>query len=165
MQENLVFLAGPVEGLDQADQPGAVERLGAARALEAELVNILEGEAHGPGQPSYDIFIRWKPLKDQPLGWKPDLNDGVRLNIRPFLLATDLGKKGAGILRAKPNIKWDKDRGKEPYRDKADFPWFWHDAEPPTDCEGSREFTSHRWNDVHFTLACKRSRGVPPRNS
>ena len=43
--------------------------------------------------------------------------DGVRMNIRPFL-AADIpgGKKGAGVLRAKPNIKWDKDCGKEPAR-------------------------------------------------
>lgn len=143
----------------KADKPGAAERLGAARALESELENILEGE------PPYDLFIRWKPLSEQPLGWNPDLNDGVRLNIRPFLSARDVGKKGAGILRVKPNIKWDMDCGKEPHRDQADFPWFWHDAEPPQDCEGGREFTGHRWNNVHLTLAYKRSRGVPPRNS
>ena len=40
---------------------------------------ILEGEA------PYDIFVRWKPLEEQPIGWEPDLNDGVRLNIRPFV--------------------------------------------------------------------------------
>jgi cell filamentation protein, protein adenylyltransferase len=73
----------------RADKPGAAERLGAARVLETEPVNILEGE------PPYDIFIRWKPLKEQPLGWQPDLNDGVRLNVRPFMLDKDVGKKGA----------------------------------------------------------------------
>ena len=135
----------------RADKPGAAERLGAAQALERELMKILEGE------PPYDLFIRWKPLKEQPLGWQPDLNDGVRLNIRPFMLARDLGKKGAGILRAKPNIKWDKDRGKEPQRDKADDPWFWHATEPPLGCPGGPEFTGNRWNDVHLTLARKRA--------
>ena len=29
------------------------------------------------------------------------------------------------MLRYKPNIKWDKDRGKEPERSKSEFPWFW----------------------------------------
>ncbi len=135
----------------RADTPGAAERLGAAQALEAELIKILEGE------PPYDLFIRWKPLKEQPLGWQPDLNDGVRLNIRPFLLAQDLGKKGAGILRAKPNIKWDKDRGKEPHRDKADYPWFWHPTEPTLDAPGGPEFTGNRWNSVHLTIARKRA--------
>jgi hypothetical protein len=134
----------------KADKPGAAERLGAAQALQAELVKILEGEA------PYDIFVRWKPLKAQAIGWHPDLNDGVRLNIRPFLTATDLGKKGAGILRSKPNIKWDKDRGKEPQRPKADYPWFWCEEEPGTDPEGAKEFTGNRWNDVYLTLAKKK---------
>ena len=26
-------------------------------------------------------------LAEQPIGWNPDLNDGVRLNIRPFMTA------------------------------------------------------------------------------
>src|SRR5207247_4935028 len=44
----------------KADKPGAAECLGAAKALQAELAKILEGE------PPYDIFVRWKPLKEQP---------------------------------------------------------------------------------------------------
>ena len=72
------------------------------------------------GEPPYDIFVRWKPLEEQPIGWNPDLNDGVRLNIRPFMTA--------GILRKNPNIKWTKDRGKEPERDQEQFPWFWEDG-------------------------------------
>ncbi len=135
----------------KADQPGAAERLGAARFLQTELANILEGE------PPYDLFIRWKPLHKQPLGWQPDLNDGVRLNIRPFLLARDVGKKGAGLLRAKPNIKWDKDRGREPQRDRADYPWFWAETEPPPNFQGGKHFTGHRWNNVHYSLAFKRA--------
>jgi hypothetical protein len=135
----------------KADKPGAAERLGAAQALQAELVKILEGEA------PYDIFIRWKPLKAQAIGWNPDLNDGVRLNIRPFLTAKDLGKRGAGILRSKPNIKWDKDRGKEPQRPKSDYPWFWCDNEPSTDPEGGKAPVGNRWNDVHLTLEFKKA--------
>ena len=135
----------------KADKPGAAERLGAAQALQAELVKILEGEA------PYDIFVRWKPLKSQAIGWHPDLNDGVRLNIRPFLTAKDLGKRGAGILRSKPNIKWDKDRGTEPQRAKADYPWFWCDSEPGTDPEGGKAPVGNRWNDVHLTLEFKKA--------
>ena len=45
-------------------------------------------------------------LAEQPLGWEPDLDDGVRLNIRPFVTAN--------VLRARVNAKWDKDRGKNP---------------------------------------------------
>ncbi|MEI7535157.1 MAG: N-6 DNA methylase, partial [Verrucomicrobiae bacterium] len=67
---------------------GAEERLAAAEALKKKLELILEGEN------PYDIFVRWKPLDQQPIGWNPDLNDGVRLNIRPFLTVPDVGKKG-----------------------------------------------------------------------
>lgn len=95
-------------------EDGAQERLSAAEALKKELEAILEGEA------PYDIFVRWKSLEDQPVGWTPDLNDGVRLNIRPFILAKDVGRKGAGILRWKPNIHWKKDRGK----DVESAPWY-----------------------------------------
>ena len=135
----------------KAGKPGAAERLGAAKELQSELEKILEGE------PPYDIFVRWKTIKGQAKGWNPDLNDGVRLNCRPFLLAKDLGKKGAGILRSKlPSIK-DKDRGSEPQRDKKEYPWFWCSDEPGTDPTGGKVFTGNRWNCVHLTLARKKS--------
>jgi hypothetical protein len=118
---------------------GADERLAAAKALKTRLEAILEGEA------PLDIFVRWKPIERQPIGWEPDLNDGVRLNIRPFMLASDVGRKGAGVLRDKPNIKWEKDRGK----DVESAPWF------PL-------FKGERINDHHLTLAEKRvARGAP----
>ena len=121
---------------------GAEDRLAAALELQKRLVAILEGE------PPFDLFVRWKPLEEQSIGWEPDINDGVRLNIRPFM-GQDLtgGKKGAGILRAKPNIHWKKDRGKEPARDQAQFPWFWKYG----------KFTGDRANDVHLTNAEKRA--------
>ncbi|SUA58541.1 N-6 DNA Methylase [Oligella ureolytica] len=93
---------------------GAQERLAAAESLKTELEAILEGEK------PYDIFVRWKPLAQQPIGWNPDLNDGVRLNIRPFMLARDVGRKDAGILRSKSNIHWKKDRG----TDVESAPWY-----------------------------------------
>ena len=119
---------------------GAEDRLAAALELQKRLVAILEGE------PPVDLFGRWKPGEEQPIGWEPDVNDGVRVNIRPFM-AQDLpgGKKGAGILRVKPNIHWEKDRGKETLRDQAQFPWFWKDG----------KFTGERVNDVHLTNAEK----------
>lgn len=101
---------------------GADDRLAAALDLQGQLKKILAGE------PPYDIFVRWKPLHQQAIGWEPDINDGVRLNLRPFLAAQlrKGSKTGAGILRAKPGtIKWAKDRGKEPLRAKDEFPWFW----------------------------------------
>ena len=79
---------------------GAEARLGAAQELQCKLKLVLEGEA------PYDIYVRWKSLAEQPLGWEPDLNDGVGLNIRPFVTA--------GVLRARLAIHWKKDRGKNP---------------------------------------------------
>ncbi len=77
---------------------GADARLAAALGLQRKLELILEGEA------PFDIYVRWKSLGEQPIGWDPDLNDGVRLNIRPFM--------EAGVLRSPVNIHWRKDRGK-----------------------------------------------------
>ncbi len=121
---------------------GAEDRLAAALELQKRLVAILEGE------PPFDVFVRWKPIEEQPIGWAPEINDGVRLNIRPFM-AQDLlgGKKGAGILRVKPNIHWKKDRGKEPVREQVQYPWFWEHG----------KFTGERVNCVHLTNAEKRS--------
>lgn len=93
---------------------GAQEKLAAAEVLKKRLELILAGEA------PYDIFVRWKPIEEQPIGWNPDLNDGVRLNIRPFLSVPDVGKRGAGVLRDRPNVKWDKDRGS----DVPSAPWY-----------------------------------------
>ena len=138
------------------DKPNAYKLLKAAKELQADLLKILEGEA------PHDIFVRWKPLHEQSIGWNPDINDGVRLNIRPFLTVRDVGKKGAGVLRWKPNIKWDKDRGSEPDRPKPQFPWFWSclpedKPEHVTDFAGGAEFTGERWNNLHYTLADKKA--------
>ena len=141
----------------RADQKAGVEgadaRLAHAEHLRAELSKILEG------QPPYDIFVRWKPLHEQPIGWDPDINDGVRVNIRPFMAARTLNGRGATacILRTTPRIKWDKDRGKEPPRDKADFPWFWGWDEITSDFVGGAELDGNRWNDLHYRRATKQS--------
>jgi hypothetical protein len=103
---------------------GAEERLIAARELQRKLALILAG------QPPYDIYVRWKQIAAQPVGWEPDLDDGVRLNIRPFVQA--------GVLRAKFNVKWEKDRGKNP--------------------DGSE-----RLNDLHLTVAEKQAASDPGR--
>jgi hypothetical protein len=155
----------------RADQKAGVEgadaRVAAAEHLKIELTNILAGE------PPYDLFVRWKPLAEQPIGWEPDINDGVRINIRPFMTAKPLGAraKGACILRTTPKIKWDKDRGKEPQRPRDDFPWFW--GWDPDNKDDQRDFggrgkepDGNRWNDLHYTRAIKqaaraRARGEP----
>lgn len=30
------------------------------------------------------IFVRWKSTEEQPQGWRPDINDGVKINIAPW---------------------------------------------------------------------------------
>lgn len=93
---------------------------------------------HLEGESPYDIFIRWKSVEQQPIGWEPDINDGVRLNIRPFMSVPDIRKKGSGVLRDKPGIDWKKDRG----RDVSSAPWY-------------HVFNGDRFNDHHLTLAGK----------
>ena len=119
---------------------GAGERLVAAESLKTKLELILEGER------PYDIFVRWKPLAQQPSGWNPDLNDGVRLNIRPFMTVPDVRYRGAGCLRNKPNINWNKDRG----RDVESAPWY----ELGPEYGGLK---GDRINDHHLSLAEKRA--------
>jgi hypothetical protein len=79
---------------------GAEARLAAALGLQKRLEAILEGEA------PLDIYVRWKELHKQPIGWEPDLHDGIRLNVRPFA--------EADVLRSPFSIHWRKDRGKNP---------------------------------------------------
>jgi hypothetical protein len=132
-----------------AAEAGSDARFVAAKQLQDQLKGILEGE------PPLDVFVRWKPLAEQPIGWQPDLNDGVRMNIRPFLMTTDVGRKGAGILRARPNIKWDKDRGKEPLRSRDEFPWFWGWDGTSRDFRGNATFDGNRWNYLHYSREFK----------
>ena len=143
-----------------ADEEGADARLAAAQDLQGQLERILEGE------PPCDIFVRWRPLHEQPVGWEPNLDDGVRLDIRPFMRAElqSGGRKGAGILRVKPNVKWGKDRGKEPekLRPRESFPWFYScpgqgSETDRTDYAASLEaaYDGSRWNDLHYTRAAK----------
>jgi len=101
-------------------------RVEAAKILQQKLTAILDGEA------PFDIFVRWKALEQQPVGWAPDIDDGVRLNIRPFV--------EAGVLRESPKIKWGIDRGS----DVPSAPWF------PKD-KGKRN------NDHHLKLADKQA--------
>ena len=115
---------------------GADARLAAAQDLKVRLVRILEGEA------PYDIFVRWKPLEQQPIGWNPDLNDGVRLNIRPFMTAEVLRHN----KKPKLNIEWKKDRG----NDVPSAPWYSLGLE-----YGEKE--GARINDHHLTLAEKKA--------
>jgi hypothetical protein len=95
-------------------EEGAQKRLDAAERLKKNLELILEGEA------PYDIFVRWKPLERQPVGWTPDIEDGVAVNMRPFMSAPRVNTYDAGVLRNKPRAEWGVDAGK----DGKDAPWY-----------------------------------------
>lgn len=139
--------ADQIAGIDGADS-----RVAAAEHLKTELTNILAGD------PPYDLFVRWKPVHQQPVGWEPDINDGVRANIRPFMAAKplDARAKGACILRARPKVAWEKYGGKEQLRPREDFPWFWNWDEQSPDFEGrGKEPDGNRWNGLHYTRAFK----------
>jgi hypothetical protein len=107
--------------------------------LRDNLIKILDGET------GYDIYVRWKSLAEQPIGWNPDLNDGVRLNIRPFITA--------GVLAGKVNVKWEKDRGNDPVvRTEA----LANGANSELRERIERHCSTIRYNDLHFSLAEKR---------
>jgi hypothetical protein len=126
-----------------AGDAGSDARLQAAKQLQAPLKLILEGE------PPYDIFVRWKPISKQATGWHPDLNDGVRMNIRPFAVAD--------IFRKRVKINWDKDRGNDPAREKKDFPWLWGWDKEKQDFAGvGNKPDGNRWNDCHYSIDCKK---------
>lgn len=71
---------------------GADLRLAAGDGLQKRLQLILDGE-----QP-YDTFVRWKAASQLGDGWNPDLNDGVKCNIRPFATA--------GVLKPGLKVAW-----------------------------------------------------------
>jgi hypothetical protein len=91
-------------------------------------------------------------------------NDGVRMNIRPFLAARTLNARGANacILRVTPKIKWDKDRGKEPTRDKADYPWFWGWDEASADFAGGGDVRRQPLERSPLQPRCEAGRARSP---
>ena len=84
---------------------------------------------------SLGIYVDHRNRSEQPIAWNRDLNDGVRLNIRPFMTAEVLRHN----KKPKLNIAWEKDRGK----DVESAPWF-------------KMFQGERINDHHLTLVEKR---------
>jgi hypothetical protein len=137
----------------RAGKEGADARLTAATHLKAELEKILQGDK------PYDIFVRWKALEEQPIGWEPDINDGVRLNVRPWLTAQvhQPSRRDGCILRVTPRVPYGKDRGKEPHRAKQRFPWFWSWDEHTDDFMGTDKFDGTRWNELHYSLNKKKA--------
>ncbi|HEY2294760.1 MAG TPA: hypothetical protein VGM86_29000 [Thermoanaerobaculia bacterium] len=68
-------------------------RLEEAQDLDGRLQWIQEGHHEGPegGERDFRILTPWKTSEERPLGWDPDLDDGVKVNIEPL--------QKAGVLR------------------------------------------------------------------
>jgi hypothetical protein len=135
----------------EAEKGGADARLQAAKRLQTRLKLILDGD------PPFDIFVRWKPLAEQPIGWTPDLEDGVRVNIRPFMEAAAGNSRVPPLLRARPNLNWARDKGTAPVSSKQEFPWYWEWNEKRVDFQGGGKFDGNRWNSCHYSNALRRA--------
>jgi len=61
--------------------------------FDVQLQKLLEGRDR-----EARIWCPWKKMEEQPLGWDPDINDGVRVNIAPV---QRLGLLAAPVLSAK----------------------------------------------------------------
>ncbi|MEW6746508.1 MAG: hypothetical protein AB1486_27525 [Planctomycetota bacterium] len=69
------------------------EQLAEVQAFDEKLRRLLEGTER-----DYRIWVPWKEAEAQPQGWRPDVNDGVRVNIAPVQRA---GLLAAAVLSAK----------------------------------------------------------------
>ncbi|MBM3880203.1 MAG: hypothetical protein FJ387_10870 [Verrucomicrobia bacterium] len=64
-------------------------------AFDRKLARLHEGHHEGieAGENDYRILTPWKAPQDRPKGWRPDLDDGVKVNIAPLART--------GLLRTK----------------------------------------------------------------
>ena len=99
------------------------------------------------------MFVRWKSLEKQPIGWH-DLNDGVRLNIRPFMTNSPAAEPEPDPS-LKPNVHWKKDRGKDVVSAPSTSSAWNTKARKAT---ASTTTTSRRKNKVPETQVPQRSR-------
>lgn len=107
------WIARQQDGVKPGEE-AAEDRLTAAPKLHKRLVALREAE------PPFDIVVRWGPIAQHPIGRELDINAGVRLNS-PRSLDQD---RPGGILRAKPNLHWKKDRGGNRPATRRGFPGY-----------------------------------------
>lgn len=112
----------------------------AGEQLRARLEAIYLGES------PHDVFVRWKPLEAQPIGWDPDWNDGLRLLMRPFLASPAGTGSRQSLLRVSPRLHFRPDRGND--GERSHWPQLGVEA-------GGR--AGDRINDHHLRLAEKRA--------
>lgn len=68
---------------DRLQLLAAVEEV---EAFDRKLARLQEGHHSGAegGDEDYRILTSWKKPEDRPNGWRPDLDDGVKVNIAPL---------------------------------------------------------------------------------
>ena len=68
---------------DRLQLLAAVEEV---EAFDRKLARLQEGHHSGAegGDEDYRILTPWKKPEDRPKGWRPDLDDGVKVNIAPL---------------------------------------------------------------------------------
>lgn len=69
-------------------------RIEEAEALDERLRFVQEGHHEGPegGDRDYRILTPWKLPVERPVGWAPDIDDGVKVNLEPLQKAGGLRK-------------------------------------------------------------------------
>jgi len=79
---------GELQGDDSKDARARQEKLEgnlrAAEELNRKLGLILTGEPDPKTGEQYRIQVPWKSDDEQPKGWEPDIDDGVKVNIGPL---------------------------------------------------------------------------------
>ncbi len=89
-RDRLVQRINELSGDESKKARGEIEKLEgnirAADELDRKLAMILNGE-------EYRIEVPWKSEEEQPQGWTPDIDDGVKVNIGPFQSAAVLAAK------------------------------------------------------------------------
>ncbi len=78
---------------DRIEALAAVEEL---EAYDAKLKHLQDGHHTGPDNSDrdYRILTPWKSKAEQPKGWNPDLDDGIKVNIAPLARTGLLRTKG-----------------------------------------------------------------------
>ena len=77
---------------DRLEALVAIEEL---EAYDAKLKHLQDGHHTDPdnGDRDYRILTPWKSAAEQPKGWNPDLDDGIKVNIAPLARTNLLRRK------------------------------------------------------------------------
>ena len=86
LEKLIVQTRSELESLRGKEDSEALDRMA---ELDRKLIELedfrekLERIQEGKDRESR-VFVRWKSAEEQPRGWRPDINDGVKINIAPW---------------------------------------------------------------------------------